>query len=115
MRGDVTTVVEAWRQSWEKGKVSDYIQYYSENAIQGDRRGKSAIREQKQQLWNGNKAPKKVALRDMKMSLTQDGVQVEFVQEYASKDGLADKGRKKLVLGPVGNGWAILEEDWSKM
>ena len=115
VRGDVTTMVEAWRQAWEKGKVTDYIQFYADNAVQGDRKGKSAIREQKQQLWNGNKGPKKVALRDMKMSLTQDGVQVEFVQEYASKDGLADKGRKKLVLGPVGNGWAILEEDWSKM
>ena len=115
VRGDVTKVVEAWRQAWEKGKLAEYMQYYGENAAQGDRKGKAAIREQKQQLWSGGKVPKKVALRDMKLSLVQDGVQVEFVQEYASKDGLSDRGKKKMVLGPVGDGWAILDEDWSKM
>jgi len=115
VRQDVTTTVEAWRQAWEKGKLAEYMQYYADNASQGDRKGKSSIREQKQQLWNGSKAPKKVAFRDMKFSLAQDGVQVEFVQEYASKDGRSDKGRKRLVLGPVGDGWAILDEDWSAM
>lgn len=115
VRDDVAKVVEAWRKAWEGGKVAEYMQFYDENAVQGDRKGKAAIREQKQQLWTGSKAPRKVALRDMKFSLAQDGVQVEFVQEYASKDGNSDKGRKKLVLGPVGNGWSILDEDWSKM
>lgn len=115
VRDGVSKVVEAWRQAWEKGKLNDYMQFYDANAAQGDRKGKNAIREQKQQLWVGAKAPRKVALKDMKFSLVQDGVQVEFVQEYASKDGTSDKGRKKLVLGPVGDGWTILDEEWSKM
>jgi len=115
VRGDITTLVEAWRQAWEKGSVADYIGYYADNAVQGDRRGKTAIMEQKQQLWQGKKAPKKVAIRDLKLGLAQDGVQVEFTQEYASKDGVSDKGKKKLVLTPVGDGWSILDEDWSKM
>jgi len=115
VRPDVTKTIEAWRQAWEKGKLADYIQFYGDNAVQGDRRGRSSIEEQKKQLWAGKKGPKKVAVRDMKFSLTQDGVLVEFVQEYASKDGLSDKGRKKLVLGPTGNGWSILDEDWSRM
>ncbi|WP_051272262.1 L,D-transpeptidase family protein [Fundidesulfovibrio putealis] len=115
VRGDVTKVVEAWRQAWEKGKVAEYMQFYGPNATQGDRKGATAIREHKQQIWNGNKAPKKVAIRDMKFTLAQEGVLVEFIQEYASKDGVADKGKKKMVFGPVGDGWAILDEDWSKM
>lgn len=115
VRDDITTIVEAWRQAWEKGAAADYIAFYADNASQGDRRGKTAIFEQKQQLWVGNKAPKKVAIRDMKIGLSQDGVLIEFIQEYASKDGVADKGRKKLVLAPVGDGWSILDEDWSKL
>ena len=101
VRGDVTKVVEAWRQAWEKAKLAEYMQYYADSASQGDRKGKASIREQKQQLWAGNKAPKKVGVRDLKMSLHQDGILVEFVQEYASKDGLSDKGKKRLVLAPV--------------
>ena len=54
-------------------------------------------------------------MRDLKMSLHQDGILVEFVQEYASKDGLSDKGKKRLVLAPVGDGWVIADEDWSRM
>ncbi|WP_173086332.1 L,D-transpeptidase family protein [Fundidesulfovibrio magnetotacticus] len=115
VRPEVLKVVEAWRQAWEKGKVADYVQFYADNATQGDRKGRAAIRDHKQQLWTGAKAPKKVAARDMKFSLAQDGVLVEFVQEYASRDGVADKGRKKLVLGPSGDGWLIMDEDWSKL
>ncbi len=115
VRGDITTLVEGWRQAWEKGAPSEYIAYYADNATQGDRRGKTTILEQKQHLWAGAKAPKKVAFRDMKIGLSQDGVLVEFIQEYASKDGVADKGKKKLLLAPVGDGWSILGEDWSKM
>jgi len=115
VRDDVSKSLEAWRQAWEKGKLSEYIQFYGENAVQGDRKGKASIREQKQQLWAGSKAPKKVALRDVKFSLTQDGVKVEFIQEYASKDGNNDKGRKRMVFGPMGDGWTILDEEWSKM
>jgi murein L,D-transpeptidase YafK len=115
VREDVLKTVEAWRQAWERGKVPDYIAFYGPNATQGDRKGASAIRDQKQALWAGSKAPKKVAIRDVKLSLAQDGVQVEFIQEYASKDGVADKGKKKMVLGPVGDGWAILDEDWSRI
>ena len=115
VRPDVTTMVENWRKAWEAAKLNDYMAFYGEKATQGDRKGKTSIREQKQQLWAGNKAPRKVGVRDLKMSLHQDGILVEFVQEYASKDGLSDKGKKRLVLAPVGDGWVIADEDWSRM
>lgn len=115
VRPDVLKVVEAWRSAWEKGKLADYMQFYEDNAVQGDRKGKPAIREQKEQLWKGSKSPKKVALGDMKLSLVKEGVEVEFTQDYSSKDGVSDRGRKKLLLGPVGDSWAILDEDWSRM
>lgn len=115
VRPDVLNMVENWRKTWESGKLNEYMAYYSDKASQGDRKGKAAIREQKQHLWVGSKSPKKVGLRDLKVTLHQDGLLVEFVQEYASRDGVSDKGRKRLVLAPVGDGWTITDEDWSRM
>lgn len=111
----VLAMVESWRKAWESAKLNDYMSYYGDSAAQGDRKGKASIREQKQQLWVGSKAPKKVFLHDIKVNLHQDGLEVDFVQEYASKDGVSDKGKKKLILAPVGQGWAIVDEDWSRM
>lgn len=115
VRPDVVALVESWRQAWEKGKVQDYIGFYSQNAVQGDRQGSAAIREQKEKLWTGSKAPRKVALHNVKIGLDNKGLEVQFVQEYASRDGVADKGRKKLVLAPLGDKWVIVDEEWSKL
>ncbi|GAB6037849.1 L,D-transpeptidase family protein [Fundidesulfovibrio butyratiphilus] len=115
VRPDAIALVEAWRQAWEKGNLQGYMGFYAENASQGDREGRSAIREQKQKLWAGAKAPKKVALRNVKVGLDNKGLEVEFVQEYVSKDGVSDKGLKKLVLAPLGDKWQIVDEDWRKL
>ena len=115
VRPDVIRSLEAWRLAWEKGKLPEYIALYADSATQGDRKGKSSIREHKQLLWAGNKAPKKVAIWDVKVSLAQDGVQVDFMQEYTSRDGVSDRGKKRLIFSPQGDNWAIQDEDWSRI
>ncbi len=111
---DVAAVIEAWRRAWERGSLDAYMAFYHDNAVQGKRRGKNAIRDQKKTLWSA-RPPKRVKVADMRMHPKKDGYEVEFIQEYASGGGYADKGRKKIVLAPTDNGWRILKEKWSRL
>ncbi|MYL82739.1 L,D-transpeptidase family protein [Desulfovibrio aerotolerans] len=109
----VAAMLEAWRTAWERGRPSEYAAFYADTAIQGDRRGREAIRSQKVALWK-DKAPRRVAFSEVKIAPRRDGYVVTFVQDYESRDGLADKGKKTLSLAPSGNGYAIVEEKWSR-
>ena len=84
------------------------------DAVQGDSKGREAIRSRKADLWK-DKAPKKVAFSDLKITPRRDGYVVTFVQDYESRDGGSDRGKKTLYLAPSGNGFAIVEEKWSRM
>ena len=107
-------MVEAWRAAWERGRVTEYASFYADAAIQGDRRGRESIRSQKADLWK-DKAPRKVAFSDLKITPRQGGYVVTFIQDYESRDGTADRGKKTLYLAPAGNGFSIVEEKWSRM
>jgi murein L,D-transpeptidase YafK len=107
-------MVEAWRAAWERGRVGEYASFYAENAVQGDSKGREAIRSRKAGIWK-DKAPKKVAFSDVKITPRRDGYVVTFVQDYESRDGGSDRGKKTLYLAPSGNGFAIVEEKWSRM
>jgi murein L,D-transpeptidase YafK len=109
-----TAMVEAWRAAWERGRVGEYTSFYADNAVQGDSKGREAIRSRKADLWK-DKAPKKVAFSDLKITPRRDGYVVTFVQDYESRDGGSDRGKKTLYLVPSGNGFAIVEEKWSRM
>lgn len=109
-----TAMVEAWRAAWERGRVGEYASFYADNAVQGDSKGREAIRSRKADLWKG-KAPKKVAFSDIKITPRRDGYVVTFIQDYESRDGGSDRGKKTLHLAPSGSGFAIVEEKWSKM
>jgi murein L,D-transpeptidase YafK len=111
---EVASLVEAWRTAWERGRVADYAGFYAEKAVQGTERGREAIRDQKAGLWK-DKAPKRVALSDVKIKQRKDGFVVTCVQDYESRDGGSDRGLKTLYLAPAGNGFAIVEEKWSRM
>ena len=109
-----TAMVEAWRAAWERGRVGEYASFYADSAVQGDSKGREAIRSRKADLWK-DKAPKKVAFSDLKITPRRDGYVVTFVQDYESRDGGSDRGKKTLYLAPSGNGFAIVEEKWSRM
>ncbi|WP_300158995.1 L,D-transpeptidase family protein [Solidesulfovibrio sp.] len=110
----VASMLEAWRVAWEKGKVDDYAGFYAADAVQGDRRGRQSIRDQKAGLWK-DKAPSQVTFSDVKIAPRKDGFVVTCVQDYQSRDGGRDRGLKTLYLAPSGNGFAIVEEKWSRL
>lgn len=110
----VAAMVESWRAAWERGRATEYASFYADTAVQGDRRGRDAIRSQKADLWK-DKAPRRVAFTDVKIAPRQGGFVVTFVQDYESRDGGADRGKKTLILAPSGSSFAIVEEKWSRM
>ena len=52
LRSQLTSLIESWRDSWEKGDISNYMAFYSKDAKQGNRRGQSAIEEHKSSVWH---------------------------------------------------------------
>ncbi len=112
--GEVAAMVEAWRSAWERGRAHDYAAFYADRAVQGDRKGREAILEQKSGLWR-EKAPKKVVLSDIRIKPSRDGFTVTCVQNYEDADGGSDRGRKTLRVAPSGGGFVIVEETWSRM
>jgi murein L,D-transpeptidase YafK/ketosteroid isomerase-like protein len=110
----VAAMIETWRDAWERGRAFEYASFYADNAVQGDRRGREAIRRQKADMWKDAKAPKRVRLSDVKITPRKDGFAVTCVQDYESQDGTADRGIKTLVLVPAGDSFAIAEEKWSR-
>ncbi len=106
--------VEAWRSSWERADLDAYASFYAEEAAQGGRIGKEAIRDHKVGLWQ-SKPPERVAIDDMALSLHPMGVEVTFEQRYEAAGNYADRGRKTLVLKPSVQGWRIVQEDWSAL
>lgn len=110
----VASLVESWRTAWEKGNADAYAGFYAPDAVQGDRRGRASIRDDKVDLWK-DKAPTRVVLSDVKIRPRKDGFVVTCVQDYRSRDGGGDHGLKTLYLAPSGNGFAIVEEKWSRL
>ncbi|WP_029457022.1 L,D-transpeptidase Cds6 family protein [Solidesulfovibrio alcoholivorans] len=110
----VASLVESWRTAWEKGNVDAYAGFYAPDAVQGDRRGRASIRDDKVDLWK-DKAPSRISLSDVKIRPRKDGFVVTCVQDYRSRDGGRDHGLKTLYLAPSGGGFAIVEEKWSRL
>lgn len=114
-RDDVLIFIEKWRQAWEQGNLNIYIEFYSDSATQGGRRGKKSIIQQKSQLWNKEKAPATIAIRDISISLHNDGLSVDFIQSYTSANGQNDIGKKRLIISPLNANLAILSEEWTSL
>ena len=110
----VSAMLESWRTAWERGRATEYASFYADAAVQGNRRGREAIRSQKIDLWK-DKAPRRVAFSDIKITPRRKGFEVTFIQDYEGRDGVSDKGKKTLYLEPAGHGYAIVDEKWSRM
>jgi murein L,D-transpeptidase YafK len=113
-KGQAESFLEDWRKAWESGDLDAYMGFYGDRAAQGDRRGLSAIREHKVGLW-AERPPRSVRMEDLRVTERKNGWRVEFIQHYASKDGFADKGLKKMVLIKAGPRIIIVDEQWSAM
>jgi hypothetical protein len=107
----VSAMIEAWRQTWEQGKVDAYAEFYLPRARQGTRFG-SGIFQHKNLLWT-RANPEKVELSGMRVQLEKGGLKVDMMQSYRDSSGYQDKGIKTLLLVPQGDTWRIAAEDWA--
>jgi len=107
----VSAMIEAWRQAWEKGTIDAYAEFYLPRARQGSRSG-PGIFQHKHLLW-AKANPEKVELSGMRIQLEKGGLKVDMTQSYRDASGYQDKGVKTLFLIPQGNTWRIAAEDWA--
>ena len=108
---DIRRTVETWRAAWQKGDLSAYMNCYTQSAVQGDRKGSEAIRDQKEDLWK-RRAPAKVSLSDISVAVSGERARVEMRQDYTDAKGNSDAGKKTLTLERRKNVWRITSEDW---
>lgn len=108
---DMARFLQSWRASWEAADLKNYIAFYDDNAVQGKRRGRRAIREQKNALWK-KESPKRVNIDHVRVALHPKGLKVTFLQEYTAMNDYSDIGRKIMLLQPDGDSWRIVSEEW---
>ena len=111
---DVMEFIEAWRTAWEKGDLNAYAACYDKTAIQGGRKGASAIKSHKRVLW-GKSSPKQVELTNIRITSKQGILTADMQQAYTDSKSFADMGIKTLHLRLKNNAWRIVREDWSPM
>lgn len=110
----IAHTVEAWRKAWEGGRLPEYLDFYTADAVQQGRAGKASIRQQKERLWTRIK-PALVQLSGLRLALTPQGVRADMNQTYADSAGHTDKGIKTLLLRYDGQNWQIRKEDWTAL
>ncbi|MDR2054785.1 MAG: L,D-transpeptidase family protein [Desulfovibrio sp.] len=122
---DIGATLERWRQSWESGRLDDYVRHYDDKAVQQGRWGAKNIRRQKESLW-ARIQPTLVRFSGMRIVPDKDAGQakrrnggrggrcviVDMNQIYADSSGHSDKGTKTLQLCPNGGEWKIHRESW---
>ena len=107
----VFETVEEWRSAWEQGNLELYVQFYDDNAKQGDRTGAEAIGRHKEGLWKKAR-PEKILLQNVEISVTNDKARAVMTQIYRDAKGKTDKGIKTLEFQLSGDMWFIVREDW---
>lgn len=110
--GAVSEALEGWRRAWEAGRLDEYIDYYTSNAVQQGRWGAKNIRNQKEILWSRVK-PTLVQLSGLRLVVDKQGIRADMNQTYADSSGNSDRGTKTLLLQYDGKQWRIAREDWA--
>jgi murein L,D-transpeptidase YafK len=110
---EVRALIEAWQAAWLGMDIDAYRSLYTDQAVQGSRRGATRIADYKKTLW-AKTSPVKVAVDDLKVTQHPSGLEVAFLQTFEDADGYSDLGRKTMVLTPEGDTWKIESEQWRR-
>lgn len=110
---EVRLVIDEWRNAWLNMNADAYGELYSQDAVQGNRRGASRIIDYKKALW-AKTPPVTVSVEDLEISTHPQGLQVAFVQRFEDAGGYSDIGRKTMVMVPDGTTWKIGSEHWRR-
>lgn len=113
-RESVKEFLDKWSSDWLAADLESYINNYTSSARQGRRRGSSAIREQKERIWE-KRRPSVINIGKIRLREHPEGLEVVFRQDYSDISGYSDKGFKKLVIRPAGGSWLIVDEQWRKL
>lgn len=107
----VSAFIEAWRKTWQAGKLEAYADFYMPGARQGTRAGADIFRH-KAQVW-AKAGPESVELTGVRIQLDRGGLRVDMAQNYRDASGYQDRGIKTLILHPQDDTWRIASEDWA--
>jgi murein L,D-transpeptidase YafK len=110
---EVRALIEAWQAAWLGMDIDAYRSLYTDQAVQGSRRGATRIADYKKTLW-AKTSPVKVAVDDLKVTQHPSGLEVAFLQTFEDADGYSDLGRKTMILTPEGDTWKIESEQWRR-
>lgn len=109
---DVIRFVELWRTAWEAGNIEVYAACYAKNAVQDNRKGRSAITDHKKGIWK-RAAPAKVGFSNITVRALKNGeYEVTLRQYYENVQGYSDLGEKTLWLQSIGGSLFIASEIW---
>jgi ketosteroid isomerase-like protein len=110
---EVRALIEAWQAAWLGMDIDAYRSLYTDQAVQGGRRGATRIADYKKTLW-AKTSPVKVTVDDLSVTQHPSGLEVAFLQTFEDADGYSDLGRKTMVLTPEGDTWKIESEQWRR-
>jgi murein L,D-transpeptidase YafK len=110
---EVRALIESWQAAWLGMDIDAYRSLYTDQAVQGSRRGATRIADYKKTLW-AKTSPVKVAVDDLKVTQHPSGLEVAFLQTFEDADGYSDLGRKTMILTPEGDTWKIESEQWRR-
>jgi Uncharacterized protein conserved in bacteria len=110
---EVRALIEAWQAAWLDMDIDAYRSLYTDQAVQGNRRGATRIADYKKTLW-AKTSPVKVTVDDLSVTQHPSGLEVAFLQTFEDADGYSDLGRKTMILTPEGDTWKIESEQWRR-
>jgi len=107
---EIRRFVENWRQAWVSKDIKPYINHYDSSFQQGNK-NLSQFKAHKENL-NRTYEFIRVDISQIKISWTEKGATISFLQEYQS-DRYKTTGSKTIVLVYDDNGWKIKREMYS--
>lgn len=112
---DVEQRITAWLQTWRhalvNGNLEEYLAFYAEDAVHGDRRGRDSLRTHLKDLWE-TMGPKSLELGQVTVVVGSRGFETTFRQTARALDGSRQEVVKTLILQPVPEGFRIVDEQW---
>jgi len=110
--GRIKGWLDRWRTAWRSADLQGYLQFYQAGARQQGRYGRQSIADYKRQLWK-DEEPSRIAFEEVTVDLHRRGFEISFLQRYHGQDGYSDYGRKTLIVQPSGEGFQIVNEQWT--
>jgi len=104
---EILAVLEGWRSNWERKRLDDYINYYSEH-FRDSRRNYSQFKTYKTSIFNSYKI-NHIKLDNIIIIKHNNGLIAKFDQEYDASN-MQSTNSKELYFIKENNFWKIIAE-----